>query len=79
MANLPAYVSTGKDNNKRIAQVLQEMLKKNFRGVISMVEFLIENMFSFMYSISMIRSPKVAKSRLWQLNNACSLTTEYSL
>jgi len=29
--------------------------------------------------ITMIRSPKVGKSRLRQLNNACSLTTEYSL
>ena len=28
---------------------------------------------------NMIRSPKVGKSRLRQLNNACSLTTEYSL
>ena len=28
-ANLPAYVSTGKDNTKQIAQVLQEMLKKD--------------------------------------------------
>lgn len=33
----------------------------------------------FMPFYIMIRSPKVGKSRLRQLNNACSLTTEYSL
>ena len=39
----------------------------------------ITNLVLSLLFVNMIRSPKVGKSRLRQLNNACSLTTEYSL
>jgi O-acetyl-ADP-ribose deacetylase (regulator of RNase III) len=68
------------DRSIYLAAGAEELLKEREKiGPIHVGEAAYTPAFKLHAKYIMIRSPKVGKSRLRQLNNACSLTTEYSL